>query len=196
LRHCSRADLEAVAEIFTAGFVDDPWFRWLWPADDDYAAHAREWFALVSETAFTKGHSYIARDANGAALWTPPDVALATQADMGRAAALLERQLGDRASEALAALGASASSEPEVPHFACVYVAVLPAARGRDVGGSLMRRTLQTCDTDGFGAHLVSTNKRNLSFYRRLGFELTDEVSVARGAVTFRPMWRGPSTLG
>jgi ribosomal protein S18 acetylase RimI-like enzyme len=113
---------------------------------------------------------------------------------MGLATALLRSQLGDRAGEALAALGASAGSAPEVPHFACVYVAVLPAARGRGVGESLMRRTLEACDTDGFGAHLVSTNKRNLSFYRRLGFELTGELPVAGGAVTFRPMWRESST--
>jgi hypothetical protein len=161
MRHCTRGDLSAVAEIFSAGFVDDPWFRWLWPADEDYAAHAREWFALVSETAFTKGHSYMARDAIAAVLWTPPDVALATEADMGLAAALLERQLGDRAGEALAALGASAGSAPEKPHFACVCVAVLPPARNR-----------------------------------RLGFEPIGELSVAHGAVTFRPMWRTPSTLG
>jgi GNAT superfamily N-acetyltransferase len=196
VRHCARVDLAAVTEIFTAGFIDDPWFRWLWPADEDYAAHAPQWFALVSDAAFTKGHSFITRDATAAALWTPPDVALASDAEMASAAALLQRQLGDRASEAFDALGASAGSAPAVPHFACVYVAAKPRSRGRGIATALMQRTLQTCDTDGFGAHLVSTNERNLSFYRRLGFELTDEVSVARGAVTFRPMWRGPSTLG
>jgi GNAT superfamily N-acetyltransferase len=195
MRHCVRADLEAVAQIFTAGFVDDPWFRWLWPGDD-YAAHARDWFALVSETAFTKGHSYVAPNAAAAALWTPPDVPLAGDAEMASAAALLQQQLGDRSGEALAALGASAGSAPDVPHFACVYVAVRPEGRGQGVGESLMQRTLRTCDTDGFGAHLVSTNERNLSFYRRLGFNVTAEIPVAGGAVTFRTMWREPSTLG
>jgi hypothetical protein len=59
-----------------------------------------------------------------------------------------------------------------------------------------MRRTLRTCDTDGFGAHLVSTNERDLSFYRRLSFEPTGELSVADGAVTFRPMWRNFVNFG
>lgn len=112
MRHCVHADLETVAEIFSAGFVDDPWFRWLWPGDADYAT-------------------------------------------------------------------------PDVPHFACVYVAVQPQSQGRGVGEMLMRRTLQVCDADGFGAHLVSTNERNLSFYRRNGFEVTAELPVAEGAVTF-----------
>ncbi len=119
MRHRTRADLDALAEIFTAGFVDDPWFRWLWPADNDYAAQPRESFTLLSDGL--------------------PEGPLVHRSRYG--------------------------------------------SQGR--GESLMRRTLETCDTDGFGAHLVSTNERNLSFSRRLGFELTGELPVVGGAVAF-----------
>jgi len=181
-----------VAETFAAGFAEDPWFRWLWPGAE-YDACARAWFGLVADVAFPKGHCYVAGDGAAASLWAPPDVALAGEADLAAAAGLLRQQVGDRAGDALEALALSAAHEPPTPHFACVYVAVRPEARGHGLGEAVMAPPLAACDAGGFGAHLVSTNRRNLNFYRRLGFEVAAELPVLGGAVTFRPMWRAPA---
>ena len=185
------SDVVTMADAFVAGFVEDPWFRWLWPGDE-YERCAREWFTLVTEVAVPLGHCFLDEDGGAAALWVPPGHALATPDDLARAAALLREQLGERAAVALEALGASAAHEPPDPHFACTYVAVRPEARGRRLGAAVMAPALAAADAGGFVAHLVSTNERNLGFYRRLGFEPTADVPVAGGAVTFRPMWRVP----
>lgn len=195
VRNCVRSDLDTVAEILVEGFAADPWFGWLWPGDD-YARCASDWFRLVAGVAFPKGHTYVAEDGSAAALWVPPDVALAGEADLAAAAALLQAQVGERAGEVLSALGASAAHEPPEPHFACVYVAVRPGQWGRGLGAAVMRPALDACDAGRFPAHLVSTNERNLGFYRRLGFEVVADVPVASGAVTFRPMRRAPGGEG
>ncbi|MFP5318005.1 MAG: GNAT family N-acetyltransferase [Acidimicrobiia bacterium] len=173
------------------GFAEDPWFGWLWPGDS-YDPCAPDWFPLVAGVARPKGHCYVAGDRLAAALWVPPGEVLATADDLAAAAALLQTQVGDRAAEVLAALGASAAAEPPEPHFACTYVAVRPDVRGRGYGAAVMRPVLNACDVGGFPAYLVSTNERNLGFYRRLGFKVIAELPVAGGAVTFRPMLRRP----
>lgn len=71
-------------------------------------------------------------------------------------------------------------------------MAVRPDVRGRGYGAAVMRPVLNACDVGGFPAYLVSTNERNLGFYRRLGFKVIAELPVAGGAVTFRPMLRRP----
>lgn len=191
VRRCTEADLDAISAVFVAGFAGDPWFRWLWPGAE-YEACAHQWFRLVAEVTVPKGHCCVAGDGTAAALWVPPGVPTASPEDLARAAALLSEQIGDRAGEALAALGASAASAPAEPHYACLYVAVRPERWGRGLGGAVMAPALAEADAGGLGAHLVSTNERNLGFYRRLGFEVTGEVAVAGGAVTFRPMVREP----
>lgn len=191
--HRVQADeIPAVAATLAVGFAEDPWFRWLWPGDG-YEACARDWFGLVASVAVPMGPSYATDDGTAAALWIPPGEVLTTPDNLAAAAALLRSQVGERAGDVLAALGASAVHEPADPHFACTYVAVRPEARGRGQGEAVMRPALDAADAGRFPAYLVSTNERNLPFYRRLGFEVTTDVPVAGGAVTFRPMWRPPA---
>jgi ribosomal protein S18 acetylase RimI-like enzyme len=193
VRRCPPADVDVVADLLAAGFVEDPWFRWLWPDDGRYPDRAREWFTLVARTAIPKGDVHLDDSGDAVALWMPPGVPLADDSTMAEAAALLSAQLGDRAPEALAALATSADHAPAQPHHACVYVAVRPARQGRGLGERVMRPALDTADAERVGAHLVSTNPRNLGFYRRLGFAVTGELPVAGGSVIFRPMWRDPA---
>jgi GNAT superfamily N-acetyltransferase len=190
VRAGTAADRDAIVEVLATGFADDPWFSWVWP-EPGYLEHAREWFGLVTDVVLTKGDVLVADGA--AALWLAPGVVLAGPDELAAAAALLHRQLGERASLVLAGLGTSAAHVPAEPHHTCAYVAVRADARGRGVGRTVMDPPLAAADAAGVGAHLVSTNPRNLSFYERLGFAVTAELPVADGAATFRPMWREPA---
>lgn len=188
------SEVDSAVEVFVDGFAEDPWFRWLWPGQDEYAECAAAWFRLVTEAAVDRSELILAGDGAAAGLWTPPGATLADDTRLAMKTALLLRsQLGDRAEEATAALQASAACEPEGPHYSCVYVAVAARARGRGLGAEVMRGPLATCDDEGVGASLSSTNGRNVAFYRRLGFEVTDVAPAAGGEVEFRQMWRGPA---
>jgi ribosomal protein S18 acetylase RimI-like enzyme len=80
---------------------------------------------------------------------------------------------------------------PKAPHW---YLAVLgtdPSRQGRGVGSALVHEVVRRCDTEGIGAYLESSKDRNVPFYRRFGFEVTDEIRVA-GSPPLWTMWREP----
>jgi hypothetical protein len=52
-----------------------------------------------------------------------------------------------------------------------------------------MEPVLQRCDLDGLPAALESSNPRNVSFYRRLGFEVVWEAAPD-GGPPLQGMWR------
>ena len=51
----------------------------------------------------------------------------------------------------------------------------------RGLGGTLIRPVLEIADGEGRNCFLESANERNLSFYRRHGFEVMEEVQVPNG---------------
>jgi ribosomal protein S18 acetylase RimI-like enzyme len=77
------------------------------------------------------------------------------------------------------------------PHY---YLAVLgtdPAQQGRGLGSALLAPVLERCDQDGVGAFLESSKERNIDFYARHGFRVTDELRLPRGPTMWQ-MWRDP----
>jgi ribosomal protein S18 acetylase RimI-like enzyme len=70
-------------------------------------------------------------------------------------------------------------------------IGVEPNAQARGLGAELMQHAVARCDREGALAYLESSNRRNLSLYRRFGFELTAEIQIGAGPVV-RPMLRRP----
>ena len=58
-------------------------------------------------------------------------------------------------------------------------------------GDALMRYALERCDRDTLPAYLESTNPRNVSLYRRQGFEEVGTIQVGTSP-TLVPMLRRP----
>ncbi len=86
--------------------------------------------------------------------------------------------------------------EREHPHAPphC-YLAVLgtdPRAQGQGsrLGGAVRACSTQ-CDRDGVGAYLESSKERNIDFYARHGFRVTQQIRLLRGPPVWR-MWRDP----
>jgi len=64
-----------------------------------------------------------------------------------------------------------------------------PAHQGRGYGDALMSYALRRCDRDHLPAYLESTNPRNVSLYRRHGFEPLGSIQVG-SSPTMVPMFR------
>ena len=50
---------------------------------------------------------------------------------------------------------------------------------------------LRSCDEDGVAAYLESSKERNIAFYARHGFRVTEEVRMPKGPPVWL-MWRDP----
>ena len=68
----------------------------------------------------------------------------------------------------------------------------LPSKQGQGKGAAMLKPVLEICDEQGLGAYLESSNPRNLSFYYRLGFEITKDLVLDEGKAQLTCMWRSP----
>jgi ribosomal protein S18 acetylase RimI-like enzyme len=84
-----------------------------------------------------------------------------------------------------------AKYHPNEPHWYLPLVGVDPAQQGRGHGDALMRYALERFDREKMAAYLESTNPRNISLYRRHGFEELGTIQVG-SSPTLVPMLRRP----
>jgi GNAT superfamily N-acetyltransferase len=69
-----------------------------------------------------------------------------------------------------------------------LYLAVLgvdPPRQGTGLGSALLAPGLELCDRDGLPAYLETGNERNLAFYSRAGFQVTERLTLPVGP----PVW-------
>jgi GNAT superfamily N-acetyltransferase len=82
-----------------------------------------------------------------------------------------------------------AKYHPSEPHWYLPLMGVDPAHQGKGHGDALMSYALERCDRDRAPAYLESTNSRNISLYRRHGFEPLCAIQVGTSP-TLTPMLR------
>jgi ribosomal protein S18 acetylase RimI-like enzyme len=78
---------------------------------------------------------------------------------------------------------------PAEPHWYLPMIGVDPARQGGGVGSALMAEALKVIDRNGAMAYLESSNPRNISLYKRHGFEVIGEIQSGSSPIV-RPMLR------
>jgi ribosomal protein S18 acetylase RimI-like enzyme len=84
-----------------------------------------------------------------------------------------------------------AKYHPTDPHWFLPLIGVDPAHRGKGLGDTLMTHALLRADRDHVAAYLESTNPRNMSLYRRHGFDVLGTIQVG-SSPPLVPMLRQP----
>jgi ribosomal protein S18 acetylase RimI-like enzyme len=192
-RHAIAADIPQLTDTLANAFFDDPLTSWIFPDPAERPHQLRTWMRLSTEMGLTRGHLYTAGENRAAAVWSPPDVTLFDELWGARLAQLLTKELGDRAGDVLQGLAGALSSQPgDEPHFYLFTLGTHPEQQGSGFGARVVEPVLAICDEQGLPAHLESSNERNLSFYRRHGFEVLSEIAVVEGGPILRPMRREP----
>jgi ribosomal protein S18 acetylase RimI-like enzyme len=97
----------------------------------------------------------------------------------------------DIRNDMLALFEQMANYHPKEPRWFLPLIGVDPAYQGRGLGDALMSFALQHCDRDRAPAYLESTNPRNISLYRRHGFEPLGKIQVG-SSPPLVPMVRRP----
>jgi GNAT superfamily N-acetyltransferase len=128
----------------------------------------------------------------GAAIWAPPgDWHISIRDALPLARLLAYPSILWRLPLVGYGLGRVELHHPRKPHFYLADLGTDPDHRGKGVASALLAPTLQFCDREGAGAYLECSNPRNVAFYTRHGFRVSDELRLPRGPVVF-PMWREP----
>ncbi len=176
-------------------FSGDPLMCWLIGLEDPVArgsALGAAMFRPAVRAAGRNGNGFLleAPDGSvaGAALWVPPDGSFFSRSDVEDIRSGLAERSDPAAQTRLGALGEVLSRHhhdppADQPHFHLQFLGVTGDHRGRGAGEPLLGPVLARCDADGLAATLESSNPRNLTFYRRLGFETVWEDAPDGGPI-------------
>jgi ribosomal protein S18 acetylase RimI-like enzyme len=193
VRHVAPEDLDALSAVLGRAFEADPVFSAVLP-EDAHRSRAlpvlfREWIRLLHLPHPTT--SWTTDDLTGAALWSPPGAWHVGIADLARMARRVIGAMGSRALPGLRVQFAVEALHPKEPHHYLRVLGCEPDRQGQGIGSALIRPMLAQCDARGEPAYLESSNEKNLSLYRRHGFEVTKEIVTHLGPSVWL-MWRAP----
>jgi len=181
-------DVDAVADVLGAAFVDDPVFTWCIPDRDRRTVVLPAFFGLVTRALLAHDHVQIAGSHQAVALWVPPATA-PNGDDSAEFEHALDGVLGDAGERAFELMSLLEAVHLGDPHWYLWFLATAPADQGTGLGSGLLRHMLARCDRDGVPAYLEATSVANRRLYERHGFVVVDEVTVS-GGPTLWAMWR------
>lgn len=194
VRTASSADVPALSATLARAFLDDPVIGWIFP-EADLEARLRRYFSMYLRHISLRHSATFTTDgtdgSHGGAIWLPPDKWELTPWDIVRTLPTTTRSLGRRLPFALRALLQIERKHPKAPHYYLATLGTDPEHQGKGIGSALMQPVLARCDTEGLPAYLESSKERNLAFYARHGFEVTEEFPVLGGPRIWL-MWRNP----
>jgi ribosomal protein S18 acetylase RimI-like enzyme len=187
VRSAAASDEAAIIGVVTLAFGSDPVARWAHPNPHDYLTHFPPFVSAFGGKAFAHGSAYCADGYAGAALWLPPDV----HPDEEKLGAAIEVTSQRVQQDLVAVFEQMASCHPKEPHWYLPLIGIDPNRQSQGYGSALMRHALLPCDRDLISAYLESSNPRNISLYKRHGFELLGTIQVGSSPPLF-PMLRKP----
>ena len=192
VRPATAADVDLLAEIGAGGFYDDPVMKWVLRDDATRLDVLRGVFGGMALDYFPgRGRVDIAGDAC-MTLWRDPtfdhaaDDGPSVDEDDGEAP--FDEETMERFGILVTKM---AEAHPHDPHWYLFVVSTMPERQGQGLGTAIISPVLAEADAAGVPAYLESTNPRNMTLYRRLGFEQTGELTLPDGPSLY-PMWRDP----
>lgn len=188
VKTATESDINGVIDALKLAFVSDPVARWFWPAPQNYFSNFFEFAMAFGGKSFDQKSAYYVGDYSGAALWLPngvdPDVD--TMMRIMNTSSSKEAQL-----DGPAVFEKMSGFHPIEPHWYLPILGVDPFYHGKGLGTALMEHATAMFDRENTVAYLESSNERNISLYKRHGFELLGTIQVNTSPSIF-PMVRKP----
>lgn len=186
--------VDLLAGIAADGFYDDPVLRWVLPDPATRAQHLRVAFAgLLQDYLPDRGVVHVVGEAS-VALWRSPEFDHASRDDTsdGEQGAGGQSPFPDDVVERFGILrSVMAEAHPHEPHWYLNVLSTRPQRQGQGLGARVLQPVLARCDAEGVASYLESSNPRNMTLYRRQGYEQIGELPLPDGPSLY-PMWRNP----
>lgn len=174
--------VRALATLVLA-FATEPFERSLYPESEQYLACFPKFLAAFGGRAFDERTVWRLGEFSAVAWWLPPG---AEPDGDAITSVLAESVAPGQHDDMFAALGQMDAAHPTYPHWYLPFFGVDPALQGRGLGSQLLKSCLGIVDESHLPAYLETASPRAISFYERLGFEITGEAQAgACPPVTF-----------
>lgn len=178
------SDVPALADVLASAYAEDPVWSWLMPRDRD--RRLRLLFTAHLAQQIPAGRVWTDRDRTVAAVWAEPGAWKLPAGYLLRNAGTLLRASRAQLPCTAGRLLTLEHRHPTRPaHWYLEYIGTHADARGTGRGSVVLGGLLERADADGRPVFLESSNSRNLTFYRRHGFEVREEMTFRSGP----PMW-------
>jgi len=188
-------EAEVLGATLADALVDDPVFRWLIRASPRRDQRLHSFFTAMSSSYLQAGKpAYLADEDAGAALWSDPGAKWQLQSDLGQVRAILGSFGPSRVVRAVRTQIQLSKLHPSEPHWYLGYLGVRGSRQGQGLGGALLDEVLARADDARSPAYLESSNTRNLTLYRRRGFEIVEEIRLLGDGPSVWRMWRSPTS--
>lgn len=193
VRRATRADLPALGTMLARAFDDDPVSAWSSPPQASRKRMLERFHGARLRQLLPHGEVWMAEGASSAALWAPPNTWKTTwREDLELTACMLSPRIFLRAPlVGRGLLGVERKHPEKPPHWYLATLGTDPVAQGRGLGTRVLEPVLTQCDRDGVGAYLESSKQRNVDYYARFGFRVSEELRLPRGPLIWL-MWRDP----
>jgi GNAT superfamily N-acetyltransferase len=192
VRRIAAEDGPRVVDALARAFHDDPVMEWLYPDGSRRVDQSRRFFEIRLRQLLPDGEVYTTPDLEGGALWAVPGKWRIRPFEVLRLLLAMAPALGRRGPRALRGLERVEARHPTEPeHYYLAVLGTQPESQGRGVGSALMGPVLEDCDENGIAAYLESSKERNVAFYSRHGFRVTEEIRMPKGPLVWG-MWRDP----
>ncbi len=182
------ADEASIIDVLVRANGEDPAARWVWPDSHQFLMHFPSFVRAFGGKAFEHESAYYVDGYIGAALWLPPNV----HPDENSLVALLQRTVSEQIQrDVFGVFEQMGRYHPNEPHWYLPLMGVDPSQQGKGFGSALLQHILIQFDRDNKLAYLESSNPRNISLYKRYGFELLGTIQTGTSP-SIAPMLRNP----
>jgi ribosomal protein S18 acetylase RimI-like enzyme len=193
VRQATAADLPVISASLAKAFHDDPVMLHILPERlRSQPARLRGLMRIEAKSSLQYGSVWTTEDRQATAIWKPPNKWKLGGVELLKQAPGTLAVLRGRVGVGLSVLNMIEKQHPETPpHWHLAVLGTEPAGQGKGKGSAVLQPVLDRCDRDGEGAYLESSKERNVPFYERHGFRVTEELTIEDGP-TLWLMWRDP----
>lgn len=192
VRKATVDEIPRMAATLASAFNQDAVFQWMTP-DRNRERRLERFFAR--QLRYTIRHDAVVttEDGAGVAIWLPPDQWKVPPGELVRMLPTMGRTFGGRMPRVLGGLSMIEKKHPkDPPHWYLEFLGTRREQQRSGIGSKVIGFMLERCDEEGIPAYLEASSPENVPFYRRHGFEVIEELQLAKNGPTVWAMLREP----
>ena len=186
----AEAQVEQAAELLARVFQHDPMMKYLVANDHAMLTKPLRLYQASIRMGLLYGEVYTTAAMDGLAVWISPgntDFSFPQMLRSGLLSGVMLMGLKSlsRFMTSYSTIDKLTKQSISRPHWLLMFLGVEPKHHGKGLGGQLIAPILARADREGVPCYLESNNERNLTFYKRHGFEIVGQVQIPDGP----PAW-------